>query len=115
MLPFFYMPITKEYIDKNGQSLFSKWFEKLTSEAAAKITTAIYRLEQSNFSRMESVGEGVYEYKIDFGPGYRIYFGKEGNEIVILLCGGSKKSQSKDIKLAKEKWIEYKYRKRSEV
>lgn len=109
------MPITKEYIDKNGQSSFAKWFNKLNSEAAAKVTTAIYRLEQGNFSRVEGVGEGVYEYKIDFGPGYRIYFGKDGIEIIILLCGGSKKGQSKDIKLAKEKWTEYKHRKRSEV
>lgn len=66
----------KEFLEKTGQSSFSKWFNKLNSEAAAKITTAIYRLEQGNFSRVESVGEGVYEYKIDFGPGYRIYFGK---------------------------------------
>lgn len=109
------MPIIKEYTDKTGRSSFSKWFEELNSEAAAKITTAIYRLEQGNFSRVEGVGEGVYEYKIDFGPGYRIYFGKDGTELVILLCGGSKKEQSRDIKLAKEKWIEYKHRKRSEV
>jgi putative addiction module killer protein len=109
------MLITKEYVDQDGQSAFAKWFEKLNSEAAAKITTAIYRLEQGNFSRVESVGEGVHEYKVDFGPGYRIYFGKDGAEIIILLYGGSKKGQSKDIKLAKEKWTEYKRRKRREV
>lgn len=109
------MPTIKEYIDKTGRSSFSKWFEELNSEAAAKITTAIYRLEQGNFSRVEGVGGGVYEYRIDFGPGYRIYFGKNGNELVILLCSGSKKGQSKDIKLAKEKWTEYKHQKRSEV
>ncbi len=105
------MPTTKEYIDNNGQSLFARWFNELNSEAAAKITTALYRLEQGNFSRVEGVGEGVFEYKIDFGPGYRIYFGKDGNELIILLCGGNKKKQSKDIKLAKQKWTEYKQRK----
>lgn len=109
------MPKIKEYTDKAGRSSFSNWFEELNSEAAVKVTTAIYRLEQGNFSRVEGVGEGVYEYKIDFGPGYRIYFGKDGTEIVILLCGGSKKGQSKDIKLAKKKWTEYKHRKRNEV
>ncbi|HSW93160.1 MAG TPA: type II toxin-antitoxin system RelE/ParE family toxin [Gammaproteobacteria bacterium] len=109
------MLITKEYIDKNGKSAFAKWFDQLNSEAAARVTTALYRLERGHFSRVEGVGEGVFEYKIDFGPGYRIYFGKEGEEIIILLCGGSKKGQSRDIKLAKEKWAEYKSRKRSEV
>src|SRR5579872_3406448 len=97
------MPTTKEYIDNNGQSSFARWFEELNSEAAAKITTALYRLEQGNFSRVEGVGEGVFEYKIDFG--------KDGNELIILLCGGNKKKQSKDIKLAKQKWTEYKQRK----
>lgn len=106
------MPVIKEFLEQNGQSLFAKWFDDLNSEAAAKITTALYRLEQGNFSRVEGVGEGVLEYKIDFGPGYRIYFGKEGEELIILLIGGNKKSQKKDIKLAKKKWTEYKQLKR---
>jgi putative addiction module killer protein len=105
------MLIITEYVEDNGLSSFAKWFEELNSEAAAKITTALYRLEQGNLSRVEGVGEGVFEYKIHFGPGYRIYFGKEGSELIILLCGGSKKGQSKDIKLAKQKWTEYKQRK----
>ncbi|OGO91534.1 MAG: addiction module protein [Coxiella sp. RIFCSPHIGHO2_12_FULL_42_15] len=103
----------REYIEPRGISPFSKWFESLNSEAAAKVTTALYRLEQGNFSRVEGVGEGVFEYKIDFGPGYRIYFGKDGNEIIILLFGGSKKKQSSDIELSKKKWTEYKKRKKT--
>ena len=102
----------KEYIEKNGQSPFARWFETLESVAAAKVITALYRLEQGNHSNVKSVGEGVLEYKIDFGPGYRIYFGKDGLELIILLGGGSKKQQNKDINLAKQKWIEYKQRKK---
>lgn len=102
----------KEYIEKNGQSTFERWFEKLDIVAAAKVTTALYRLEQGNHSNVKSIGEGVLEYKINFGPGYRIYFGKDGLELIILLGGGSKKQQNKDISLAKQKWDEYKQRKR---
>jgi len=105
--------LIKEYIEKNGQSPFARWFENLDSVAAAKITTALYRLEQGNHSNVKSVGEGVLEYKIDFGPGYRIYFGKDGLELIILLGGGSKKKQNKDISLAKQKWDEYKQCKRN--
>ncbi len=104
--------IIKEYIEKNGQSPFARWFEILESVAAAKVTTALYRLEQGNHSNVKSVGEGVLEYKVDFGPGYRIYFGKDGLELIILLGGGSKKQQNKDIHLAKQKWNEYKQRKK---
>ena len=84
-----------------------------TPTAASKVTTALYRLEQGNFSNVQSVGGGVFEYKIDFGPGYRIYFGQDGNTLVILLCGGTKKTQQKDIDRAKDFWQEYKARKKS--
>jgi putative addiction module killer protein len=96
-----------EYLSK-GSSPFGEWFSGLDAHAAAKVTSALYRLEQGNFSNVKTVGRGVAEYKIDFGPGYRIYFGQEGNEVVILLGGGSKKSQEKDIKTAQKLWLEYK-------
>jgi putative addiction module killer protein len=99
-----------EYI-RNDESVFEKWFLTLDSTAAAKVTTALYRLEQGNFSNVKAVGMGVSEYKIDFGPGYRIYFGKSGNKLIILLGGGTKKMQSKDIKKAQKLWAEYKKRK----
>ena len=68
--------------------------------ARAKVTRAVVRMEQGNFSNVKSVGEGVLEYRIDFGPGNRIYFGKDGEQIVILLCGGDKRTQRRDIKRA---------------
>ena len=71
-------------------------------------------MEQGNFSNSKSIGEGVFECRIDFGPGYRIYFGKDGDALVILLGGGKKKRQQKDIAKAKLLWKEYKRRKRQE-
>jgi putative addiction module killer protein len=111
MLPLIMIRI-KQYIDSNGRSPFDKWFSELNSIAAAKITKAIYKLELGNFSTVEGVGNGVYEQKIDFGPGHRVYFGKEGNDIIILLCGGTKKRQSNDIAEAKEYWQDYKRRRK---
>lgn len=103
-----------EYLDTEGVSPFGRWFNQLNAEAANKVTTAVYRLELGNFSNVEPVGEGVSEYKIDFGPGYRIYFALDGNELIILLGGGSKKRQSRDIENAKTYWRQYKLRKRKE-
>jgi putative addiction module killer protein len=74
----------------------------------------MHRLEQGNFSSVSGVGSGVYEYRIDSGSGYRIYFGKDGNELVILLLAGIKKSQDMDIKAAKGHWRDYQRRKRQE-
>lgn len=100
-----------EYL-QNGVSAFEKWFDSLDAQTAAKVATALYRLEQGNFSNVKSAGQGVSEYKIDFGPGYRIYFGREGNTLVILLGGGSKKTQSRDIRNAQSLWAQYKTEKK---
>jgi putative addiction module killer protein len=102
----------QEYLDEGGKSPFAHWFEGLDAVAAAKVAVSLYRLEQGNFSKIEGVGNGVYECKINFGPGYRVYFGKDGEKIVILLGGGSKKRQSADISAALERWQDYKRRKR---
>jgi len=96
-----------EYL-KQGVSPFGTWFNSLDAHAAAKVATALYRLEQGNLSNVKAVGKGVSEYKLDFGPGYRIYFGQEGEKVVILLGGGSKKTQGKDIRTAQALWVEYK-------
>lgn len=98
------------YIDTDGKQPFARWFETLDAIAAAKITVALARMEQGNFSNVEPVGEGVSEYKLDFGPGYRVYFGKDGEKLVILLTGGTKKRQDSDIARAKAYWQDYKRR-----
>lgn len=105
-----------EYLDEFGLSPYGNWFKKLNAKAAAKVTSAIDRIGRGLMSNVESVGGGVSERRIDFGPGYRIYFGTETDgqitRVVILLHGGSKKRQSKDIEKAKEYWKDYKARKR---
>jgi len=100
-----------EYVDAAGQSPFAKWFDRLNPTAAAKVTIALYRLEHGNFSNVKGVGTGMLEYKIDFGPGYRIYFGKDGAQIIILLGGSDKKGQAVAITNAQTAWALYKRRK----
>lgn len=102
------------YIGGDGVKPFENWFVNLDIVARAKVVIALARLEQGNSSNVKGVGAGVQEYKIDFGPGYRIYFGRDGVEVVILLGGGSKKRQSSDIAAAKSRWTDYKRRKKSE-
>jgi putative addiction module killer protein len=104
-----------EYLDRAGSSAFAAWFRSLDAAAAAKVTTALRRLELGSFSNVKGVGAGVFEYRIDFGPGYRIYFGKDGDIVVILLGGGTKKRQDNDITDARERWADYKKRKAQEM
>jgi len=104
--------IVVEFLDRNGTSIFADWYDDLDSQAAAKITTAITRMELGNLSNVKSIRGGVFEYRLDFGPGYRIYLGKDGNTIIILLGGGTKRRQQKDIEAAKDRWQEYKQRKK---
>jgi putative addiction module killer protein len=96
------------YIASNDSEPFADWFAELDPVAGAKIARAIARLEQGNLSNVKSVGEGVLEYKIDFGPGYRVYFGRDGEAIIILLTGGTKKRQQRDIAAAQGYWRDYK-------
>src|SRR5579864_1776674 len=105
------MEITlREYLDKAGRSPFGRWFDDLDATAAAKVTTALARIEQGNFSSVKGVGAGVFEHRIDFGPGYRVYFGKDGETLVILVGGGTKKRQDRDIATAHARWADYKKR-----
>ena len=99
------------YLATDGRSPFEEWFSGLDAAAGAKVTVAVARLEQGNLSNVKSVGEGVLEYRIDWGPGYRLYFGRDGNVLVILLTGGTKKRQQRDIETAKALWADYKRRK----
>jgi putative addiction module killer protein len=104
----------REYNDRGGRSPFRQWYDGLNSDAARKVTTALYRVGLGNFSNAKSVGAGVYECKINFGPGYRVYFGKEGEQTVILLGGGTKQRQQNDIKHALERWEDYKQRRKQQ-
>jgi putative addiction module killer protein len=101
----------REYLDIKGRSPYAAWFDSLNATAAAKVATAITRISLGNFSNVEGIGSGVFEYKLDFGPGYRIYFGKDGQTLVILLGGGTKKRQQRDINAAVANWQDYKRRK----
>ena len=82
-------------------------FPSRCNPAGARIQARILRFETGNLGDHKDVGEGVWEARLDFGPGYRVYFGKQGEELVLLLIGGDKSSQSKDIKRAKEFWSAY--------
>ena len=102
----------REYVDTEGRSPFAKWLFGLNVQAAAKVATALERISDGNLSNVKAVGGGVLEFKIDFGPGYRIYFGREGDRLVILLAGGSKTRQELDIRKAVAYWQDYKKRKK---
>lgn len=95
------------YLAADGKSPFELWFSGLHTAAAAKVSVALARLEQGNLSNAKGVGEGVLEYRIDWGPGYRIYFGRDGEMLLILLTGGTKKRQQRDIDAAKALWADY--------
>ena len=105
----------REYIDTQGRSTYARWFDQLDAFAAAKVATALVRIEQGNLSNVKGVGAGVFECRVDFGPGYRIYFGRDGDTVIVLLAGGVKKRQQKDIETARDLWREYRQRKRQET
>jgi putative addiction module killer protein len=102
----------REYLDGDGRSPFGEWRGELNAEARGKVTTALYRMGLGNFSNVRGVGSGVFECKINFGPGYRVYFGKDGEQMVILLGGGTKKRQQGDIQQALARWENFKQLKR---
>jgi putative addiction module killer protein len=101
-----------EYLEPNGRSPYAEWFDSLNAPAAAKVVIAVTRLSQGNLSNAKGVGGGVHEYKIDFGPGYRMYFGRDGEKLILLLGGGTKKRQQRDILDALRCWLDYKRRKK---
>ena len=96
-----------EYIGKE-KSPFKEWFDILDVKSALTINTVITRMMQGNMSNIKNIGDGIFERVIDVGPGYRIYFGMESRDTIILLLGGTKKRQQKDISKAKKLWKEYK-------
>lgn len=93
---------------KGRSTPFLEWLASLKDMRAVGIVRArLNRIRLGNFGDCKSVGGGVEELRIDFGPGYRVYFGREGASVVVLLCGGSKKSQARDIVAAQRRWKEY--------
>lgn len=100
-----------ECLNAKGKSPYREWFDALDPQAAAVVTVAVERLADGNTSRVKSIGEGAAEVRVDRGPGYRIYFGWDGRTLVVLLGGGTKRRQQRDIADALALWRAYKARK----
>ena len=99
------------YETADGKSPFRAWFAALRDrKAQARIDARLARAQLGNLGQCEAVGEGVMELKIDYGPGYRVYFGQVGPLIVLLLCGGDKRTQHRDIETARNYWADYRRR-----
>ncbi|WP_199247131.1 type II toxin-antitoxin system RelE/ParE family toxin [[Phormidium] sp. ETS-05] len=99
------------YITADGKNPFSDWRDSLRdNRAKAKISAKLNQVRLGNLGDYRSVGEGVCELRIDYGPGYRLYFGQIGTTIVLLLCGGDKSTQEQDIDKAIEYWQDYRRR-----
>lgn len=100
------------YLAVDGRSPFEEWFSGLDAAAGAKVSVALARVGQGNISNAKGVGQGVLEYRINWGPGYRVYFGRDGDVLVILLTGGTMQRQPRDIEHAKALWADYKRRRK---
>jgi putative addiction module killer protein len=92
---------------RGGSCPFSEWISSLEARARGIVRARLNRIRLGNFGDCKTIGEGVEELRIDFGPGYRVYFGRQGPSIIMLLCGGSKRTQARDISNAKKYWKEY--------
>ena len=98
----------QNYLTADGRSPFQEWVDSLRDiKARVRIEKRLERVARGNLGNYAGVGEGVYELKIDYGPGYRVYFGQVGSTIVLLLCGGDKSTQEQDILRAKQYWRDY--------
>jgi putative addiction module killer protein len=101
-----------EYVDADGRNPFREWLNRLKDrKAQVAIDARLTRVRMGNLGLCRSVGKGVFELKVDLGPGYRVYFGEAGSTLVILLLGGDKRTQSSDIKQAQKYWEDYRGRK----
>ena len=102
----------EEYLREDASNPYKRWFDSLSSQAAAKVTVATLRMAQGNTSSIKWF-DGMGEYVIDWGPGYRIYLAKDGDTLIVLFGGGTKRGQQRDIDKAKELLAEYKARKKA--
>lgn len=97
-----------KYVAENGKCPFDEWFDELRDKKTqAIVATRLNRVAQGNLGFCRKLGDGILELKIDFGPGFRIYFAEDGDTIVVLLCGGDKSTQTKDIEKAQRFWANY--------
>jgi putative addiction module killer protein len=101
----------QEYLREDGSNPYQQWFDSLDAKTAAKVTVAKSRLELGNTSSVKWF-DGIGEYKIDWGPGYRVYLAQDGKELIVLFGGGTKKGQQSDINQARALYQEYKKRKK---
>jgi putative addiction module killer protein len=99
------------YQTREGRVPFNEWLDELDDQnAVARILARITRVRQGNLGDCKGLGEGVSELRVDYGPGYRVFLGQKGRTLVILLCGGDKRTQEKDIQRARRYWQDYKQR-----
>lgn len=101
------MRVVREYLTAEGHNPYRAWLASLDRAVRARVQARVLRFELGNLGDHKSVGEGVWEARLDFGPGYRLYFGQEGEVLVLLLCGGDKSTQTRDIRDAKAHWKRY--------
>jgi len=106
----------RRYTSADGVDRFGEWFEALADrQAQARVRARLDRLERGLFGDFEFCGEGVWELRIDWGPGYRVYYARSGRQIILLLLGGDKRKQQADIKQAKEYWRDYQERTKTQA
>lgn len=101
------MLTVREYLTHDGRNPFREWLGTLDVAVRARVQARVLRFEQGNLGDHKSVGSGVWEARLAFGPGYRIYFGKDGESVILLLVGGAKSTQRQDIRRAQEFWRDY--------
>ena len=93
---------------RDGEVPFAEWLDNLDDKrAVARVLARLARVRHGNLGDCKPVGDGVGELRVDYGPGYRVYFGQKGRTLVVLLCGGDKRSQDRDIRLARQFWQEF--------
>jgi putative addiction module killer protein len=100
----------REYLARNGRNPFREWLDDLPKETSGKIQARLLRLSSGGIGDIKSVGYGVFEARLIFGPGYRIYFGFAGRKLIILLAGGHKGTQRDDILRARRYWLDFQER-----
>ena len=101
------------YVTENGKDAFGEWLLKQNANVIARVQQRIDRMRRGNFGDHKGLGSGISELRIDYGPGYRVYYGRDGENVVILLAGGTKKRQGRDIKQARTYWNAYHQEKRN--